>query len=84
MKRVIFPVLGGIGNQLFQLSALVNLSPSYERIVDSNLFLDSPNFSKIRVNELQVPGAHTGYARGRFKPCTEGFSDFAEADQANG
>ena len=54
MKRVIFPVLGGIGNQLFQLSALVNLSPSYERIVDSNLFLDSPNFSKIRVNELQI------------------------------
>ena len=54
MKRVIFPVLGGIGNQLFQLSALANLSSEYERVVDSTLFSDSPNFSKLTPNNLAI------------------------------
>jgi hypothetical protein len=54
MKRVIFPILGGIGNQLFQLSALAGLSPEYERVVDSTLFSDSPNFSKLGPNDLDI------------------------------
>ena len=54
MKRVIFPVLGGIGNQLFQLSALANLPAGYERIVDSSLFSDSANFSELVISELEI------------------------------
>jgi len=52
LRKVILPVLGGIGNQLFQLSALVNLPSDYELAVDSNLFSDSSNFNKLTLSEL--------------------------------
>jgi hypothetical protein len=39
--KIIIPSLGGIGNQLFQLSALAEYAPQGELIVDSNLFQKS-------------------------------------------
>ena len=37
-KRVIVPILGGIGNQLFQVSALAGLEIEAELLVDNSLF----------------------------------------------
>jgi hypothetical protein len=52
--KVIVITLGGIGNQLFQLSALAEFSTQADLIIDSNLFHDSSNLIDLGLYDFIV------------------------------
>lgn len=54
MNKIILPVLGGIGNQLFQLSALADLSANADLIVDHKLFFTSSDHSAPNLETFEL------------------------------
>lgn len=51
---VINPVLGGIGNQLFQITALLNLKPGAEMRIDTTLFSKSSGANESTLRDLPL------------------------------
>ena len=55
MKKVILPILGGIGNQYFQLSALKNLAKGMNITVDSTLFIAQSDREQVQIGYKEPP-----------------------------